>query len=37
MDDVELISVNEAIRNHPIEIVGSRLRAAMTWTKALSV
>lgn len=35
VDNVELIAVNDAIRNHPIEAVGKRLRAAMTAMKAL--
>lgn len=34
-DNVELIEVNRRIRNHPIEIVGARLRAAMRGMKAL--
>jgi ketol-acid reductoisomerase len=35
VDNVELIAVNEAIRTHPIEAVGKRLRAAMTAMKAI--
>ena len=31
----ELVQVNEAIRNHPIEEVGKKLRAYMTSMKAL--
>lgn len=37
VDNVELIKVNEAIRNHPIEIVGKKLRAYMSDMKTLSV
>ena len=29
-DNVDLIAVNDAIRNHHIEAVGKRLRGAMT-------
>ena len=35
VDNIELISVNDAIRNHPIETVGKRLRAAMTAMKII--
>lgn len=35
VDNQELIAVNEAIRNHPIEKVGKRLRAAMTAMKVI--
>ena len=35
VDNIELIEVNNAIRNHPIEAVGQRLRAAMTAMKAI--
>ncbi len=35
VDNIELIKVNDAIRNHPIEIVGKRLRAAMTAMKVI--
>jgi ketol-acid reductoisomerase len=35
VDNVELIAVNDAIRNHPIETVGKRLRAAMTAMKII--
>ncbi|MFW5744855.1 MAG: ketol-acid reductoisomerase [Spirochaetota bacterium] len=34
-DNLELIEVNAAIRTHPIEIVGARLRKAMRGMKAL--
>jgi len=37
VDDLELISVNESIRNHPIEQVGKTLRAQMKGMKALAV
>jgi len=35
VDNLELIAVNDAIRNHPIEAVGQRLRAAMTAMKVI--
>ncbi|MBT8267324.1 MAG: ketol-acid reductoisomerase [Bacteroidia bacterium] len=35
VDNVELIAVNEAIRQHPIEKTGKVLRAAMTAMKAI--
>lgn len=35
VDNLELIGVNEKIRNHPIEKVGRRLRTAMVAMKAL--
>ncbi|HMC00366.1 MAG TPA: ketol-acid reductoisomerase [Flavobacteriaceae bacterium] len=35
VDNVELIKVNDAIRNHPIEAVGKRLRSAMTAMKVI--
>ena len=35
IDNKELIKVNDAIRNHPIEAVGKRLRAAMTAMKVI--
>jgi len=34
-DNVELISVNDAIRNHPIETIGKELRSAMTAMKKI--
>jgi ketol-acid reductoisomerase len=34
-DNVELIEVNKAIRTHPIELVGARLREAMKGMKSL--
>ena len=37
VDNVELIKVNDAIRNHPIEIVGRKLRAYMSDMKEVSV
>ena len=33
VDNAELIAVNQSIRNHPIEIVGRRLRSYMTAMK----
>ena len=35
VDNLELIKVNEAIRNHSIEMVGKRLRSAMTAMKTI--
>ena len=35
VDNVDLIAVNDAIRNHPIEAVGKRLRYAMTAMKVI--
>ncbi len=35
VDNGELIKVNDAIRNHPIELVGKRLRSAMTAMKVI--
>jgi ketol-acid reductoisomerase len=35
VDNLDLIAVNDAIRNHPIEAVGKRLRAAMTAMKTI--
>lgn len=35
IDNQELIAVNDAIRNHPIETVGKRLRAAMSAMKTI--
>ena len=35
VDNLELIEINEAIRNHPIEHIGKRLRAAMTAMKSI--
>ncbi|XLS27616.1 ketol-acid reductoisomerase [Flavobacteriaceae bacterium M23B6Z8] len=35
VDNVELIAVNHAIRNHPIEEVGASLRASMTAMKKI--
>jgi ketol-acid reductoisomerase len=35
VDNIELIAINDAIRNHPIEAVGKRLRAAMTAMKII--
>ncbi len=36
VDNIELIAVNDAIRNHPIEKVGKMLRSFMTEMKSLS-
>ncbi|WP_435136823.1 ketol-acid reductoisomerase [Formosa sp. A9] len=35
VDNIELIAVNDAIRNHPIEAVGKTLRTAMTAMKTI--
>ena len=35
VDNLELIKVNDAIRNHPIESIGKRLRTAMTAMKTI--
>ncbi|WP_202108535.1 ketol-acid reductoisomerase [Succinivibrio dextrinosolvens] len=37
VDNVELINVNDAIRNHPIEIVGRKLRSYMSDMKSVAV
>jgi ketol-acid reductoisomerase len=33
VDNAQLIAVNQSIRNHPIEIVGLKLRSYMTAMK----
>ncbi|WP_299889003.1 ketol-acid reductoisomerase [uncultured Lacinutrix sp.] len=35
VDNIELIAVNDAIRNHPIESIGKELRSAMTAMKII--
>ena len=35
IDNVKLIAVNKALREHPVEIVGARLRASMTEMKPI--
>jgi ketol-acid reductoisomerase len=35
VDNVQLIAVNKAIRTHPVEIVGEKLRSSMTAMKKL--
>ncbi|MCB0373332.1 MAG: ketol-acid reductoisomerase [Muricauda sp.] len=35
VDNIKLIAVNKAIRNHEVEIVGARLRASMTAMKPI--
>ena len=37
VDNVELIKINDQIRNHPIEVVGRKLRAYMSDMKEVSV
>jgi ketol-acid reductoisomerase len=36
VDNIELIAVNKAIRNHPIEIIGEKLRESMTAMQKLN-
>jgi ketol-acid reductoisomerase len=35
VDNARLIAVNKALREHPVELVGSRLRASMTAMKPI--
>ena len=35
VDNQELIAVNEAIRSHPVEIIGKTLRGHMTAMKSI--
>ncbi|MCE2612262.1 ketol-acid reductoisomerase [Flavobacteriaceae bacterium D16] len=35
VDNAKLIAVNKALRNHPVEVVGDRLRASMTAMKPI--
>jgi ketol-acid reductoisomerase len=35
VDNQELIQVNEAIRNHPVEVIGRELRGYMTAMKSI--
>ena len=35
VDNQELIAVNDAIRNHPVEIIGRELRGYMTAMKKI--
>jgi ketol-acid reductoisomerase len=35
VDNQELIAVNDAIRNHPVEVVGAELRGYMTAMKKI--
>jgi len=35
VDNIQLIAVNKAIRHHPVEIVGEKLRSSMTAMKKL--
>ncbi len=37
VDNLELIAVNDKIRNHPIEVVGRKLRAYMSDMKSITV
>ena len=37
VDNQELIRVNESIRNHPVEIIGKKLRGYMTQMKSLAL
>lgn len=36
VDNVKLIAVNKAVREHPVEMVGARLRASMTAMKPIA-
>ena len=36
VDNKELIKINEIIRNHPVEIIGKELRAAMVTMKKIA-
>jgi ketol-acid reductoisomerase len=35
VDNMTLVEVNEAIQNHPVEVIGKTLRAYMTNMKAI--
>jgi len=35
VDNQELIRINAIVRNHPVEIVGAKLRASMTAMKVI--
>jgi ketol-acid reductoisomerase len=35
VDNQELIAVNEAIRSHPVEVIGKTLRGHMTAMKSI--
>jgi ketol-acid reductoisomerase len=35
VDNIQLIAVNKAIRHHPVEVVGEKLRSSMTAMKKL--
>ena len=35
VDNIELVTVNEILRNHPVEVVGRKLRQAMTAMKSI--
>ena len=35
VDNQELIAVNDAIRNHPVEVIGTELRGYMTAMKKI--
>jgi ketol-acid reductoisomerase len=35
VDNVKLVQVNEILRSHPVEVVGQKLRKAMTAMKAI--
>ena len=35
VDNKELIEINKAIRNHPVEIIGTELRKSMTSMKKI--
>ena len=35
VDNAKLIAVNKSLREHPVEVVGARLRASMTAMKPI--
>ena len=35
VDNATLVEVNEILRNHPVEVVGKKLRKAMTAMKSI--
>ena len=35
VSNTQLVTINAALRNHPVEIVGARLRASMTAMKPI--
>ena len=37
VDNVQLVKINEAIRTHPVEVIGKELRGYMTDMERISV